>query len=62
MDVRKMLSEMTSSIFYIQVCVSIIYMQCVYIGLLVDMINKMRMKVHIWIKLLVCLCMKNIGF
>lgn len=47
MDVRKMLSEMTSSIFYIQVCVSIIYMQCVYIGLLVDMINKMRMKVHI---------------
>lgn len=62
MDVRKMLSEMTSSIFYIQVCVSIIYMQCVYIGLLVDMINKMQMKVHIRIKLLVCLCMKSIGF
>lgn len=42
-----MLSEVTFSIFYIQVCVSIIYIQCVYIGLLIDVINKMQMKVHI---------------
>lgn len=47
MDVRKMLSEMTSSIFYIQVCVSTIYIQCVYTGLLIDLMNKMQMEVHI---------------